>query len=94
MLPEALSQLIFVHTSVKVCAIIEVEVITVDQTKHMICCFQTVSPQVRAFLNNYGGGSVMLQLVLCLEITGYHIIVILLSPPPPHTQWGALFLPP
>ena len=66
------------HTSVKVCSIVAVEVVTVDSVNHMIRCGQTVSTQVSTFPHDYGGWGVMFLLVFLLGIPGDHGIVILL----------------
>ena len=44
------------HTSIKVCAIVPLEVVTIYRENHTIHCGQMVSTQVSAFLNVWAGG--------------------------------------
>ena len=46
------------HTSIKVCDVVAVEVVTVDGANNMIHCDQTVAPQVSTFLHDYGGAGI------------------------------------
>ena len=57
-LPAALPHFIVGHTYIKVCAIVTVEVVTLDQINDMVFWGLTVSTQFSAFFREYGCGSV------------------------------------
>ena len=62
------------HTFAKVCAIVAVEMVTVDRMSHMIRCGQMATSQVRTFIcGNWGG---LFTMVFHLGIPGAHVIVV------------------
>ena len=74
----------FGHTSIKVYAVVMVEVVIVDGLNHMIRCNKTLATQVSAFLHEYGFRGVVFLLLFLLGTPGSHEISILFPSLPPH----------
>ena len=79
MLPLAMPHRIFGDNSVDMHDIFSVEVVAIECTNKMIYCGQILTTQVSSFLCDYGGRGGISNMLVCLVIPGYHIIIIMFS---------------
>ena len=73
---DTLPHCIISHTSIKLCAVVAVEVVTIDVEDRMIHCIHMLYTQVGAFFRDYVSGGVVLRLVFWLVIPVSHGIII------------------
>ena len=82
------------HTSVKLCAIDVVKVVTVYRTNNMIRFSQMVTTHVSAFLHDDGNEVGLFILLFHLRILGDDVIFIPFPSPPSPSLVGGLSTPP
>ena len=74
-----LRTIFFVHNSAEMRTVVSVGVVALYRTNQMIYYCQMLTTQVSSFLCDYGGRGGISNMLVCLVIPGYHIIIIMFS---------------